>query len=267
MADGDAGPGRAGRPDAGADPAGAPEEGPSQGPEVVVALDFPGTAQALETVRRLPGGTWYKVGLELFSVAGPDFVRELAAAGHPVFLDLKLHDIPATVEGAVRAAGDLGARLLTVHASGGREMVEAASRAAAGAGPAEDTKILAVTVLTSLDDELLSEVAGEAVSAEEAVGRLAVLARDAGADGTVASVGECSAIKAACGEGFEVATPGIRLAGGETHDQKRVATPAEAAAAGSDYLVVGRAITRADDPAGALRKVRAAAAEGARRRD
>lgn len=237
------------------------------GPEVVVALDHPGAAQALETVRRLPEGTWYKVGLELFTAAGPEFVRELCAAGHPVFLDLKLHDIPATVEGAVRAAGDLGARLLTVHASGGREMVAAAARAAreAGGGREGRTRILAVTVLTSLDDELLSEVAGEAVSAEEAVGRLAVLARDAGADGTVASVGECSAIKAACGETFEVATPGIRMAGGETHDQKRVATPAEAAAAGSDYLVVGRAITRADDPAGALRKIRAAAAEGARR--
>lgn len=262
MADGDAGPRRA--PEA-ADRSGAPDAGAAQGPDVVVALDYPGAAQALETVRRLPGGTWYKVGLELFTAAGPDFVRELAAAGHPIFLDLKLHDIPATVEGAVRSAADLGAWLLTVHASGGREMVAAAARAAAGTGPEGGTRILAVTVLTSLDDELLSEVAGESVSVEEAVGRLAVLAGDAGAHGTVASVGECSAIKAACGEDFAVATPGIRLAGGETHDQKRVATPGEAAAAGADYLVVGRAITRAGDPAAALREIRAAAAEGARR--
>lgn len=236
--------------------------------EVIVALDVPSADEARALVRRIGDrGDFYKVGLELYTRTGPDFVRELRSGGKRVFLDLKLHDIPATVGGAVRAAADLGARLLTVHASGGREMVAAAARAAreAGDGPEGRPRILAVTVLTSLDDELLSEVAGEAVSAEEAVGRLAVLARDAGADGTVASVGECSAIKAACGEAFEVATPGIRLAGGETHDQKRVATPAEAAAAGSDYLVVGRAITRADDPAGALRKVRAAAAEGARR--
>jgi orotidine-5'-phosphate decarboxylase len=258
-----------GRADAGSDPdadrAGEPEAaGRGGGPEVVVALDVPGAAQARELVRLLPEGTWYKVGLELFTAEGPGLVRELAAAGHPVFLDLKLHDIPATVEGAVRSAADLGARLLTVHAAGGRPMLSAAARAARDAeGAGGRLDLLAVTVLTSLDDRLLSEVMGARSSAEEAVGRLAVLARDAGADGTVASVGECSAIKATCGEDFLVATPGIRLAGGEAHDQKRVATPAEAGRAGSDYLVVGRAVREADDPPAALRRIRAEAAEGA----
>lgn len=265
-----------GRPDAGADPdddrAGAPGgagageggDGDEGAPEVVVALDLPGAADAREMVRRLPPGTWCKVGLELFSAAGPDLVRELTAAGNPVFLDLKLHDIPSTVAGAVRAASRMGVRLMTIHASGGREMIEAAADAAARA-PVEEAgeglEVLAVTVLTSLDDESLSEVMGDDTSAEEAVGRLAVLAEDAGATGAVASVGECSAIKAMCGQDFRVVTPGIRLAGDDAHDQKRVATPAEAAAAGADYLVVGRTITRAGDPAAALRKVRAAAEE------
>jgi len=270
----DTGDASSGRPDAGADPdddrAGVPEgaragkaaRGESGPPEVVVALDLPGAAEAREMVRRLPPGTWCKVGLELFSAAGPDLVRELTAAGNPVFLDLKLHDIPNTVEGAVRAASRMGVRMMTVHASGGREMIEAAATAAARA-PVEEggeaLEVLAVTVLTSLDDEGLSEVMGDGASAEEAVGRLAVLAEDAGAAGAVASVGECSAIKAMCGQDFRVVTPGIRLAGDDAHDQKRVATPAEAAAAGADYLVVGRTITRAEDPAAALRKVRAAA--------
>lgn len=288
--------GEGGRPDAGAEPAQdrageveppAPEarSGPTPpggggkgsapgAPEVIVALDFPGATPAQALVERLPPGTWYKVGLELFTAAGPDFVRELAAAGHPVFLDLKLHDIPNTVEGAVRSVAGLGARLLTVHAGGGREMISAAVEAAGSdgshtgraagshAGSAPSLRILAVTVLTSLDDEGMEEVMGFGGTVEEGVGRLAVLAQEAGAHGVVASVEECRAVKALCGGGFRVATPGIRLAGGEAHDQKRVATPAEAAAAGADYLVVGRAVTRADDPAAALRRVRAAATEG-----
>ncbi len=271
---GDAGSGRApddagtGRPDAGADPhedrAGAPPPD-LRVPEPVVALDVPGAAEARALVERLPPETWYKVGLELFVSEGPDLVRELAAAGHPVFLDLKLHDIPNTAAGAARSAARLGVRLLTVHAAGGREMVAAAVEAARDvAGPPAEggTAVLAVTVLTSLDDASLSEVAGAEVGAEEAVGRLAVLAREAGADGVVASVDECSAVKALCGEDFLVATPGIRLADGAAHDQKRVATPAEAAAAGSDYLVVGRAVRGADDPAAALRRVRESAAAG-----
>lgn len=230
-------------------------------PEVVVALDVPGRREALELAARLPEGTWCKVGLELFAAEGPGVVRELGAAGHPVFLDLKLHDIPNTVAGAVRSAAGLGARLLTLHAWGGRAMMESAAGAAASADG--DLELLAVTVLTSLDDASLAEVAGKGPGVDAAVARLARLARDAGLDGAVASVGECAAIKAACGEGFRVATPGIRLPGGDRHDQKRVATPAEAAAAGADFLVVGRAVREAEDPSDALRRVREGAVEGA----
>lgn len=219
-------------------------------PEVIVALDVPSAAAALSLAERLPSGTWVKVGLELFTAAGPGVVDRLSGLGHPVFLDLKVHDIPNTAAGAVRSAASLGVRLLTVHASGGRAMLEAA------AGAAGSLRLLAVTILTSLDDAGLAEVMGSGASAEEAVGRLSALALGAGIDGAVASVGECRAIKAVCGDAFLVATPGIRLAGGDAHDQKRVATPSEAAAAGADFLVVGRAITAADDPGAALARVR-----------
>lgn len=232
-------------------------------PAPIVALDYPSADEALAMVERLPEGTWYKVGLELFAAEGPAFVERLAARGHPIFLDLKLHDIPNTVAGAVRAAAGLGARLLTAHASGGAEMIGAAVEAARTATrpPAEGgLRILAVTVLTSLDDALLEDVMGTGARVEEAVGRLAALAGGAGATGAVASVGECSAIKAICGPDFRVATPGIRLAGGEAHDQKRVATPADAREAGADWIVVGRAVTRAADPAAALERVRESAA-------
>jgi len=226
-------------------------------PRVVVALDFPGAAAALSMAGRLPAGTWVKVGLELFTAAGPGVVEHLSGKGHPVFLDLKVHDIPNTAAGAVRSAAGLGVRLLTVHASGGRAMLEAAAEAAPGG-----LRLLAVTVLTSLDDVALAEVMGEGAGAEEAVGRLAALARGSGIDGAVASVRECRALKAVCGEEFLVATPGIRLAGGDVHDQKRVATPADAREAGSDFLVVGRAITAAADPAAALARVRREAGGG-----
>jgi orotidine-5'-phosphate decarboxylase len=230
---------------------------PRHAPEVIVALDVPDAGAALELADRLPAGTWVKVGLELFTAAGPAVVERLAVRDHPVFLDLKIHDIPNTAAGAVRSASRVGARLLTVHASGGRTMLQAAAAAADEAErDSSRLRLLAVTVLTSLDDEALSEVMGRGASAEEAVGRLAALARGAGMDGAVASVAECRAVKAVCGESFLVATPGIRLEGGAAHDQKRIATPAEARAAGADFLVVGRAITAADDPAAALARVR-----------
>jgi orotidine-5'-phosphate decarboxylase len=235
------------------------EAGAVRPPEVIVALDFPAADAALAMASRLPEGTWVKVGLELFTAAGPAVVERLVGRGHPVFLDLKVHDIPNTAAGAVRSAARLGARLLTVHASGGRAMLEAAAEAAGtskGAGSMGRLRLLAVTVLTSLDDAALAEVMGRGAGTEEAVGRLAALANGSGIDGAVASVAECRAVKAVCGADFLVATPGIRLAGGDAHDQKRVATPAEARAAGADYLVVGRAITAAEDPAAALARVR-----------
>lgn len=232
--------------------------------EVVVALDYPGPEPAREMAGRLPAGTWCKVGLELFAAAGPGFVEELAEEGHPVFLDLKLHDIPNTVEGAVRSAVRTGARMLTVHASGGREMMDAAAEAAREGAPAgAPVEILAVTVLTSLGDAGVESVMGAAAGGvEESVLRLARLARRGGADGVVASVGECRRLKQELGGDFRVATPGIRLPGDSAHDQQRVATPSDAARAGSDYLVVGRSITRAEDPAGALERVRRGVREG-----
>ena len=224
--------------------------------EVIVALDYPDAESAWRMVERLPGDQWFKVGLELFTAAGPDFVRRLEDAGHPVFLDLKVHDIPHTAAGAATTAAQLGARLMTVHAAGGSAMIHAAADAARSVSDGR-LKIVAVTVLTSLDDEALAAVMGEGARVADAVIRLSELARDAGADGVVASVHECAGIKAACDESFLVVTPGIRLPGDVAHDQRRVATPAVAEAAGADYIVVGRSITSAPVPAEALARVRA----------
>lgn len=234
-------------------------------PDVIVALDFPDPDAAWNLVERLPVDTWYKVGLELFTRAGPPVVERLVGEGRNVFLDLKLHDIPNTVAGAVRSASRLGARLLTVHAAGGESMLLAAAQAAAessnsdGAdGTTDRLRLLAITVLTSLDEAALSAVIGPGASVEETVGRLAGLARESGIDGAVSSVKECRAIKLACGGDFLVVTPGIRLAGQGAQDQMRVATPGTARAAGADFLVVGRTITQAADPAEALERVRTA---------
>jgi orotidine-5'-phosphate decarboxylase len=233
-------------------------------PEVIVALDYPDPEPAWDLVARLPVDTWYKVGLELYTRAGPPIVERLVGEGRNVFLDLKLHDIPNTVAGAVRSAARLGARLLTVHAAGGETMLRAAVEAASEGGrlyrddgrEEVPLKLLAITVLTSLDETALSAVFGPGASVEETVGRLAGLARESGIDGAVSSVQECRAIKLACGEDFLVVTPGIRLAGQGAQDQARVATPAVARAAGADYLVVGRTITQAADPAAVLDRIR-----------
>ena len=228
-------------------------------PEVIVALDYPDPETAFELVERLPEGTWYKVGLELFTRSGPPVVRRLVDEGRHVFLDLKLHDIPNTVAGATRAAAAMGVRLLTLHASGGEAMLRAAAEAVREENQKSggDTRLLAITVLTSLDDASLSSVMGEGSGVEQAVGRLAGLARESGVHGVVSSVGECRAVKLACGPEFLVVTPGIRLSGEGAQDQKRVATPAVAKSAGADFLVVGRSITRAEDPSAALERIRA----------
>ena len=175
-----------------------------------------------------------------------------------MFLDLKLHDIPNTVAGATRAAAAMGVRLLTLHASGGEAMLRAAAEAARteNARSGGDTRLLAITVLTSLDDASLAAVMGDGADVERAVGRFAGLGRESGLDGAVSSVGECRAVKLACGPDFLVVTPGIRLAGEGAQDQKRVATPAVARSAGADFLVVGRSITQAEDPAAALARIR-----------
>lgn len=227
-------------------------------PEVIVALDVPEPEAAFALVERLPPDTWVKVGLELFTRAGPPVVERLVNAGRHVFLDLKLHDIPNTVAGAVRSASRLGAELLTVHASGGEAMLRAAAAAAAEAGAGgHELRLLAITVLTSLDDEALAAVMGPGAGVEDTAGRLAGLARESDIDGAVCSVAEARAIRLACGDDFLIVTPGIRLAGQSSDDQRRVATPAVASAAGADFLVVGRSITGADDPAAALARIRA----------
>lgn len=222
--------------------------------EIVIALDVPDRSAAIALIDRLgPQADFVKIGLELFVAEGPTIVRELRERGLRIFLDLKLHDIPATVAGAVGSAAGLGVELLTVHAAGGRRMLEAAARAA----PA-DLTLLGVTVLTSLDRDELSEAWGRA-GAEPAseVDRLATLARASGIDGVVASPLEAARLRAHLGPDAPIVTPGIRLAGDGADDQRRVATPSEAVLAGATHLVVGRTVTRAIEPASALAALRA----------
>jgi orotidine-5'-phosphate decarboxylase len=216
---------------------------------VFVAIDTADLTQAMvlaSQVREHAGGL--KLGLEFFTANGPAGVRELAAAGLPVFLDLKLHDIPNTVAKAVEAVAPLKPSILTVHAAGGRAMLEAAKAAA----PVE-TKVVAVTVLTSLDASDLAE-AGVIGSPAEQVERLAELARSAGADGIVCSGAEVAGARATWPDGFFV-VPGVRPAGAETADQKRVVTPRQALNDGASVLVIGRPITAADDPKRAIREI------------
>jgi orotidine-5'-phosphate decarboxylase len=219
---------------------------------ICAALDFPSWEKAEPFARAIaPAVGMLKVGLELFAAEGPPVVRAAAALGRPVFLDLKLHDIPNTVEGAARSAAGSGAALLTVHASGGAEMVRAAVRGAAGR-----VRILAVTVLTSLDADAL-EAIGLAGPPEGAVVRLARLAVAAGAGGLVCSPHEVRAVRAAVGPAPLLVVPGVRPPGAAKGDQARVATPAEAVAAGADVVVLGRPLRDAADPVSAARAIAA----------
>ena len=223
--------------------------------KIIVALDVASADAALCVAQKLHGHVgMFKVGKELFTAAGPAVVRQLEEGGNEVFLDLKYHDIPNTVRGAAQAAGMLGASLLTVHASGGSKMMEAAVegvRAAARMrGATRPTRVLAVTALTSLRAEDLAEV-GFQGALEEVVLRLARLAQLAGADGVISSSREIAAIRRVCGPQFLIVTPGIRPAAGAADDQARTATPESAIRAGADYLVIGRPITGAADPAAA----------------
>ncbi len=194
-----------------------------------------------------------KLGSEFFSAHGPEGVRRVAAAGHRVFLDLKFHDIPNTVTGAVRAAAGLGCALLTVHASGGAAMLRAAAAAAAAPG-IRRPGVVAVTVLTSLDEEDLAAVGQRGPVADQAL-RLAGLAAECGMDGVVCSPREAARIRRGTGGRLALVVPGVRPAWAGNDDQKRVLTPAAAVAAGADHLVVGRPITASRDPAGAARRI------------
>jgi len=225
--------------------------------KIIVALDTPSADQALTWVKSLKGRVgFFKVGLELFSACGPEIVRKIRAMDEQVFLDLKFYDIPNTVAAAVREATRLGAGLITLHAYGGPEMIQAALKArdetAKETGTAKP-KLLGVTVLTS-QAAAAPKLPGPlpAFNVEKMVLLMAKIAEREGLDGVIASAKEVESIRKNCSERFLIVTPGIRQAGGQVHDQKRVATPKEALAAGADYLVIGRPLTRAQDPSQAL---------------
>jgi orotidine-5'-phosphate decarboxylase len=222
-------------------------------PRVIVALDFPDAAQALALACRLePALCRVKVGMELYTAAGPSIVESLVKSGFSVFLDLKFHDIPNTVGAACAAAARLGVWVMNVHALGGCAMMEAARNALAHlqAPP----RLIAVTVLTSMGASEMAQV-GMSGSPQDAVLRLARLAQACGLDGVVCSAQETAMLRRECGMPFLLVTPGIRLASSDKGDQQRVSTPGTAIADGADYLVVGRPVTRAPDPLGALRAI------------
>ncbi|MEO6911098.1 MAG: orotidine-5'-phosphate decarboxylase [Edaphobacter sp.] len=219
---------------------------------LAVALDFPAAKPALDLVDRLSGSClWFKVGMELYYAAGNSLVETLRNRGFKVFLDLKLHDIPNTVAGAVRSATQAGASLLTLHAGGGPAMMAAAAEAAA---PPGSPRLLAVTVLTSMDASELAAV-GVASSPAEQVLRLAMLAKQSGIDGMVCSAEEVAILRARLGPETLLVVPGIRPTGSDIGDQKRIATPSLAIERGASMLVVGRPITRAADPAEAANSI------------
>jgi orotidine-5'-phosphate decarboxylase len=220
---------------------------------LIVALDVSTAAAARKIVAAVgDSAITYKVGMQLYTHEGPSIVRELVDSGHRVFLDLKYHDIPHTAGAAVREAAQLGASMLTVHASGGGKMLQAAVDAAHAAK--SDLLLLAVTVLTSLDDVDLGKIGLRGGMVDQVL-RLAALALSNGCKGVVASAREASALREEFGHDFAIVTPGVRLAGSGHDDQARVVTPAEAIAAGASHIVVGRPITEASDPAAEARAI------------
>lgn len=223
----------------------------NQDPKIIVALDYDNKKEALSLVDQLdPNLAGLKVGKEMFTLFGPEFVKELIKKDFKLFLDLKFHDIPNTVAKACRAAAELGVWMTNVHASGGVKMMQMAHDAIQEYG--NDKPILiAVTMLTSMDEENYQKLGYQKSLAEQVV-HLASLTQEAGLDGVVCSAWEAQALKQKLGQDFKLITPGIRPVGSDTGDQSRIMTPAKAIAAGSDYLVIGRPITKAPDPLQAL---------------
>lgn len=223
-------------------------------PELVIPLDLPTSSLVPPIVEGLPDEVqWYKVGLELFTREGPASLSFLKKRNKHIFLDLKLHDIPRTVAHAVNAAASHGVGLLTIHATGGRAMLTAAAEAAAAAGT-NQPKLLAITTLTSLDQQDLTDIGVQRQLTEQTL-ELGKMAVSCGIDGLVCSPLEVSQFREALGESTILVTPGVRPAGAELGDQKRVSTPAEAVRAGSNFLVIGRPIVKADDPGAAARAI------------
>lgn len=219
---------------------------------LLCAIDTTDLTMAVDLARSLTGKVGgVKLGKEFFTAHGPQGVSRIADTGQPIFLDLKFHDIPNTVAGAVRAAAGLGCFLLTIHASGGADMIRAAVDARGGTAA---LSIIAVTVLTSLAEADMDAI-GQSTPIADQVLRLGRLAKESGADGVVASPHEVAGLRAALGSSFKLIVPGVRPAWASTDDQKRVMSPADAVKAGADFLVIGRPITQADDPAGAAERI------------
>ncbi len=222
-------------------------------PQIIVALDFEREVDALALVERLePSRCRLKVGKEMFTRSGPQLVDKLVARGYDVFLDLKFHDIPNTVAGACRSAAELGVWMINVHALGGKKMMEAAREALEKGN--NRPLLIGVTILTSMGDEDIAQIGLSGTPADN-VSRLASLAEDAGLDGVVCSPREVAMLRERLGVDFKLVTPGIRPAWAEKGDQTRITTPADAIRLGSNYLVVGRPITGADEPLLALERI------------
>lgn len=225
-----------------------------QDSKVVVALDYADEASALNFVDKInPSQCRLKVGKEMFTLFGPEFVRKLVARDFDVFLDLKFHDIPNTVAKAVAAAAELGVWMVNVHACGGKRMMEAAKAALVPYGDKAPI-LIAVTVLTSMEQEDLAQMGVNITPAEQVI-RLAKLTQESGLDGVVCSSQEAAMLKEKLGQSFQLITPGIRPAGTAAGDQRRIMTPVEAVAAGADYLVIGRPITQAESPMQVLTEI------------
>ncbi|MEM0911904.1 MAG: orotidine-5'-phosphate decarboxylase [Pseudomonadota bacterium] len=217
---------------------------------IIVALDFDDAQRALALVNQFsPERCRLKVGKQMFTLFGPDFVKTLVNKGYDVFLDLKFHDIPNTVAKAVEAAVSLGVWMVNVHASGGAQMIEAAKNASLSKN--SEVLLTAVTILTSMDEQQVEPVYGN-VSIPDKVKALSMLARNAGADGVVCSAQEAIMLRDIIDQDFKLVTPGIRPAGSKADDQSRIMTPQQAISSGVNYLVIGRPITNAADPARAL---------------
>lgn len=223
----------------------------------IIALDFPGEKEVFKFLQQFNEPLFVKIGMELYMQEGPDIVRKVKEQGHDIFLDLKLHDIPNTVKSAMKGLARLGVDLVNVHAAGGKPMMEGALEGLEAGTPAgrERAALIAVTQLTSTTQEQMQQEQKIALSLKDSVLHFAQLTKQAGLNGVVCSVHEASAIRELCGEDFLRVTPGIRMLGGDAHDQKRIATPDGARKDGSSLIVVGRAITGAADPVAAYKNV------------